>query len=155
MTDSYIKLGDIVGDSNAAAYRGFIDVISWEWGDTYISNPTGAPGSSRPVIQDLTISVKQSTTSALMLKALNGGQIFRRLNLRAVMPGARLVEIIAIDSTSARITNYSIRVDGPEAPVERWTILLSNFKLTARKLDRAGNLLSVTTGYDSVTGIVT
>lgn len=119
--DMFLKLGEIVGESQDGAHRGEIDVLAWSWG---ASSPGslhtgGGGGAGRASFQDLSITkwVDRSSEDLLRLVATGGNVPDGQLTLRAA-GGAKALEFLVIRFSPVIVTSV---VPGGSAGEERLT----------------------------------
>ena len=73
--DSFLKLGDIKGESKDAAHAGEIDVLSWSWGvsQTGSMSAGGGGGAGKANFSDLSFMHALDKASPVLMKACATG----------------------------------------------------------------------------------
>lgn len=72
----FIRIGNIVGESQDRSYPGWIDVLAWSWGTSSSGSLHAGPGggAGAPSVQDLSITKWIDRSSEDLLRLLATGQ---------------------------------------------------------------------------------
>jgi type VI secretion system secreted protein Hcp len=115
---AYMKLGDIKGESAAAAPRGEIEILSWSWGEA--SAPSG-----RRQHKPLTITKPVDKASPILQQASTSGGSIPMLELALPKEGGGAEEYVKYRLENVRVTSYSVSGSGTAGrsrPVESFSL---------------------------------
>jgi len=123
--DQFIKIGDIVGESQDNAHSGEIDVLSWDWGmaqsGTMHSGSGG--GGGKVAIQDISITKTVDKATPVLMKACSDGTQFPEAVLTIRKAGTEPLEYLIITMTDVIITSVSTGGSGGEDVIRETTKL--------------------------------
>ena len=128
--DTFIKIGDIKGESSDAKHKDEVDTLSWSWG---LSN-TGGPGSGggggagKTTFQDLTFTHLLDRASPLLMKACATGQHLKDATLTARKAGKGQLEFLIVKMNDVVITSVALAGSG-EPPSENVTLQFAKIDL--------------------------
>jgi len=106
--DMFLKIGDIVGESQDSKHKGEIDVLAWSWG---ASNAGKAPGTC---IQDLSLTKYiDSATPALIMNGMTG-EVAPTAVLVVRKAGDSPLEYLTLTMKNVTISSYSSGGSGGE-----------------------------------------
>jgi type VI secretion system secreted protein Hcp len=108
MTDYFMKIDGIPGDSTDAKHPNEIEVVSWSWGltNTGSTHLGGGGGAGKADIQDLHFTARTSSASPLLFIACATGTHAKTADLVARKPGQTPFEFLKISLTDVLISSY-------------------------------------------------
>ena len=106
--DMFLKIGDIVGESQDSKHKGEIDVLAWSWGASNTGKPQGT------CIQDLSLTkYVDSATPALIMNGMTG-DVAPTAVLVVRKAGENPLEYLVLTMKNVRISSYSSGGSGGE-----------------------------------------
>lgn len=137
--DYFLKIDGIPGESQDAAHRGEIDILSFHWGETNSGSSSGGGGGAGKVEkQDLTFVKQVDVSSPGLLRACTVGEHIRNAVLTLRNGGFEFLQITLED---VLVTSYNI--DGSEggtpAPLEQITLDFAKLDFAYRQ-QSTGNI---------------
>lgn len=116
-TDTFIKIGDVKGESTDDKHKDEIDVLSWSWGATQsgYAHLGGGAGAGVVNIQDLTFTHYVDKSTPVLLQALADGTHFKDAKLTVRKAGGKeAIEYIVISLEEVFITSIQTGSHGGE-----------------------------------------
>ena len=139
--DMFIKIGDIVGESDDKTHKAKIDVLAWSWGMSNSGTThTGAGGGAgKANVQDLSFTKYiDSATNALMLACCKGTH-YDDATLIVRKAGGTPVEYVVITMNEVLVTSVSTGGSGGEDRLtENVTLNFAKVKLEYQPQDAKG-----------------
>jgi type VI secretion system secreted protein Hcp len=99
LTDVFIRLSGITGESKDAKHKGEIDAVSWSWGTTTPTSRATSGASSaavRPVFDQLTFVKTIDSASPQLLQCATSGKHIPEVVLTVRMAGKSQIEYIRL-----------------------------------------------------------
>jgi type VI secretion system secreted protein Hcp len=107
--DMFLKLGDYKGESQDAAHKDEIDVLSWNWG-THQSGTThlgGGGGSGKVHVDDLTITKYVDKSTPNIFKGCCKGTHIPEAKLTVRKAGDKPLEYLKITMKDIVVSSYA------------------------------------------------
>lgn len=114
-TDTFIKIGDVKGESLDNKHKDEIDVLSWEWGATQsgYAHHGGGAGAGKVNIQDLHFTHWVDKATPVLLQALADGTHYKDATLTVRKAGGKeAIEYIIIKLEEVFITSIQVLPTG-------------------------------------------
>jgi type VI secretion system secreted protein Hcp len=151
-SDIFIKIGDIKGESEDAAHKGEIKVLSWSWGSTQVgtAGTGGGAGSGRVQVEDLVFTKAADSSSPVLLGMCNSGKHVDSAVLTVRKAGGNPLEYIKITMKDCAVTRHT---HGCETDAEQHTETVNvnfrhvKYEYTPQKADGSGGAV-ITTEWD-------
>jgi type VI secretion system secreted protein Hcp len=141
-TDTFIKIGDIKGESRDRYHKDEIEVLSWGWGLSIPAGASSAGGGARPGkanFQDLSFTHLVDMASPKLMLACASGKHYPEAKLSVCRPGPKAsVDFILISMREVLVTGVqSTGAHGQEGPAEQVTLNFAqvDFEYVAQKPD--------------------
>src|ERR1044072_1737347 len=108
MTDYFLQLAGIPGESQDAKHKDWIDVLSWSWGETHPGTPhTGSGGGSGKVtFNDLAFTQRVNKASPALLVACAGGTHIKQAKLGGRRAGKGQQEFLTWTFSDVLVSSY-------------------------------------------------
>ncbi len=150
--DSFLKVGDIKGESKDTTYTDWIDVLAWSWGmsQSATAHLGGGAGSGKVNVQDMSFTKYVDTSSTnLYLKCCNGKH-YPECKLIVRKAGETPVEYMKVTMTDVIVSSISSGGSGSEDRVtENVTLNFAKCKVEYTPQDSTGAAGAVMTmGWD-------
>lgn len=110
MSTTFVKIGDIKGESTDAKHKDEIAVESWSWGASNPGSPAtgGGGGAGKVSFTDLTFVHRFDRATPLLWKACATGQHIRDATLAATKAGKGPQDFLIIKMNDVLITSLSV-----------------------------------------------
>jgi len=108
MSDFFLKIDGIPGESIDAVHHDEIEISSLSWGVTQAAVPGGATGRSVP--QDVRFTAPISKASPPLFLRCATGQLIKEVILSGRKPGRGEVEYLKVRFSDVLVTQYESRV---------------------------------------------
>ena len=116
--DMFMKIGDIVGESDDKKHPKSIDVLAWSWGmsNSGTTHQGGGGGAGKANVQDLSFTKYTDASSHVLLLHCSNGTHVPKANLTVRKAGGKgaPIEYIKIEMTEVLITSVSCGGSGGE-----------------------------------------
>jgi type VI secretion system secreted protein Hcp len=152
--DAFIKIDDLVGDSQDDKHAKEIEVLSWSWGMSQLgSTHSGQGGGSGKVsVQDLSFVKRIDASSPNLIQMCCSGKHFAHGLLTVRKAGGKTpVEYLKIKLEDMIVSNYSTGGSGEGGEVihENVTLNFARFTVTYTPQDKAGAAMgAINAQYD-------
>lgn len=111
LTDVFIKLAGITGESKDAKHKGEVDAVSWSWGTTTASvrTTTGAGAAvGKPILDNLTFVKSIDSTSPQLFQCATTGKRIPEVVLTVRMAGKSQYEYIRIKLKDVAVSSMKL-----------------------------------------------
>lgn len=152
--DAFIKIDDLVGDSQDDKHAKEIEVLSWSWGMSQLgSTHSGQGGGSGKVsVQDLSFVKRIDASSPNLIQMCCSGKHFTQALLTVRKAGGKTpVEYLKIKLEDLIVSNYSTGGSGEGGEIihENVTLNFARFTVTYTPQDKAGAAMgAINAQYD-------
>ncbi|MGV0024898.1 Hcp family type VI secretion system effector [Phormidesmis priestleyi] len=124
MSQYFLKIDGIEGESQDRQHIGEIEVASWSWGESQLalSNPGGGGGAGKVKFQDFQFTAWVSKASPKLFLAGASGQHFKRAILtgRSASEGQESSEFLKITLSDIVVSSFQTDGDASEQrPLDR------------------------------------
>jgi type VI secretion system secreted protein Hcp len=151
----FLLIDGIAGESQDAKHKGWIDVLSWSWGET---NPgahaVGSGGGAGKVqFQDLSFSTHVSKASPALFLACATGQHFKEAKLTARKAGKAAQEFLTWTFSDVLVESYQTSGSGgDDAPLDAVSLNFTKAQISYRPQKADGSLdAPITAGFNAKT----
>jgi type VI secretion system secreted protein Hcp len=129
--DMFLKIDSIQGESQDAAHKDEIQVLSWQWGanQTGTSGQGGGLGAGKVEIQDMEIRKKVDRASPVLYKFCCNGKHITSADLTIRKAGGDALEYMKVHLEDLIVSSYEL--DGAQADDGNIEILRINFTRAA------------------------
>lgn len=106
--DTFLRLGDIRGESRDDKHKDEIVVFSWSWGTktgAAAATAMGGRAPARPSFQDLSITKRVDRASPLLMRSAATGQHIKDSILTVRQTGSKPVEFLRLKSADCFVTS--------------------------------------------------
>ena len=150
VVDTFLKLGDIKGESEDHKHKGEIHIESWSWGATQTGTMHigGGGGAGKVSMQDLRITKRMDSSSPLLMLACASGEHFKQARVTSRKAGERPLEFLKFILWDVLVSSYE--TSGSDlVPVEHVSLNFAKiqFEYTPQKPDGSGGA-AIETGWD-------
>ena len=148
--DMFIKIGDIVGESEDKTHKEKIDVLAWSWGmsNSGTTHTGGGGGAGKANVQDLSFTKYIDASSNALLKACCEGKHYPDATLIVRKAGGTPVEYVVLKMEEVLITSVSTGGSGGEDRLtENVTLNFAKFMYKFQPQDAKGAKLGGTKDY--------
>ena len=146
--DMFIKIGDIVGESQDSAHKTEIEMLAWSWGlsnTTSIGSATAGAGSGKAHFQDLSLTKYIDSSSNALMKACVTGAHYPEATLTIRKAGGTAVEYVVLTLKMVFVTSISTGGSGGEDKLtENVTLTFGAFQFKYQPQDAKGAKLGGT-----------
>lgn len=106
--DTFLKLGDVDGESQDATHGKWIDVLSWSWGmsQSGTTHMGSGGGGGKVNVQDIVFSKYVDNSTATIMKFCCNGKHFKDGQLIVRKAGENPLEYLKIEMEDIMISSY-------------------------------------------------
>lgn len=106
--DTFLKLGDVDGESQDATHSKSIDVLSWSWGmsQSGTTHMGGGGGGGKVNVQDIVFSKFVDSSTPTIMKFCCSGKHFEKGTLTVRKAGDNPVEYLKVEMEDIIISSY-------------------------------------------------
>jgi type VI secretion system secreted protein Hcp len=144
MSTTFVKIGDIKGESTDAKHKDEIAVESWSWGASNPGSPAtgGGGGAGNVSFTELTFVHRFDRATPLLWKACATGQHIRDATLAATKAGKGQQDFLIIKMNDVLITSLSVSDSNGAgaAPMEQVSMKFSKVDVEYRPQKPDGSL---------------
>jgi len=149
--DYFLQIAGIEGDSQDVKHKGWLNVLSWSWGESHPESlsPGGGGGAGKVNMQDLNFMTTTSKASPKLFLACASGQHFKEAKLVGRKSGGKDQQEF-LTWTFSDILVSSVQVSAStEVPMESVSLNYAKLKLEYRPQKADGSLdAPITAGWD-------
>lgn len=142
VTDYFLKIDGIEGESHDAKHRGEIELESFTWSEDNSGPPTGrGSGGGRVTMSDFEFTTRASTASPRLLLAVASGEHFKSAVLTARLSGAAQQEFLYYKFSDLLFSSYKTEASVPDAaPVDQVSFNFGQIQVEYRPPEPGGAL---------------
>jgi type VI secretion system secreted protein Hcp len=143
--DTFLKLGDIEGESTDDAHKDEIDVLAFSWG---LSQPTAALGSGhgagagKAVFEDLVVVKRVDKASPKLFEACATGTHVPAAVLTCRKAGNAKQEFFKIRLSDVLVTSYEANSSDEDSPLDQIALSFAKVELEYVPVDATGKALA-------------
>jgi len=114
--DMFIKIGDIVGETQDKVHKGEIDVLAWSWGmsNSGSTHVGGGAGAGKVSMQDISLTTYVDKSSPFLMKFCANGTHIPTATLVVRKAGTTPVEFMKFTFTEVIVSSLSTGGSGGE-----------------------------------------
>ena len=150
--DYFLLIDGVAGESQDAKHKGWIDVMSWSWGEANAgSHPAGSGGGAGKVsFHDCAFTTRVSKASPALFLACATGQHFKEAKLAARKAGKGQQEFLTWTFSDVLVSSYQTSgSEGDEAPLDSVSLNFSKAQISYRPQKPDGSLdAPISAGFD-------
>ncbi len=151
--DSFLKLGDLKGESQVKGFEGQIQVLAWSWGMSQSGTThIGAGGGAGKVsVQDLSFTYYVDSSTPALIQACCTGKHYPEATLVMRKAGGDPLPYLTIKLTDIIVTSVSTGSSaGEESQTLNVTLNFAAFEVSYQAQDNKGAKKggAITTKYD-------
>ena len=139
--DTYLKLGDLKGESQVKGFEDQIQVLAWSWGMSQSGTThTGSGGGAGKVnVQDLSFTHYIDSASPNLMKACSTGQHFDSATITMRKAGGSPLDYLVIKLTEIIVTSVSTGGSaGEDQLTENVSLNFAQFQVDYQPQDAKG-----------------
>lgn len=138
-SDFLLKIDNIKGESAQAGYPDWIEVASWNWGESQTGTMhAGAGGGAGKVsMQDFSFSSPMSSATADLVAKCANGEHLKKVELHARKAGGKQEVFLKLLLENCLVSSYSTGGSG-DVPMETFSINFQKIKMEYFKQDAKG-----------------
>jgi type VI secretion system secreted protein Hcp len=154
MTDYFLKIDGIAGDSQDSEHRGEIELESFSWGESHPRTPGDTPirgqGPGRVQIEDLRVTMRMGRAAPGFMLAAASGQHLKTAWLTGRLAGKEQQEFLKVTLSDLLVSSYRTEaVPEQPYPVDRVSFNFAQIEIEYRPQKPDGTLdVPVTAGWD-------
>ncbi|SRR6266496_142869 len=155
VTDFFLKIDGIKGESTDAKHKGEVEIESFSWGATNSGSFSQAPGAGggtgKVSFQDFHFTKMADTSSADLLYACASGKHIKQADLTVRKAGENQQEYYKIKLSDVLVSSYQSGGSGGNnlIPTDQFSLNFAKVEFSFAPQDAKGNLGSpVRTGWD-------
>jgi type VI secretion system secreted protein Hcp len=104
-TDSFLKIGEIKGESTDDRHRDEIDVLAWSWGMTQTGPSAAGGGTGRANFSDFSFAHHVDKASPNLMRACATGEHIKEATITVRKAGAGQQEFLIITLSDVIVTS--------------------------------------------------
>ncbi len=139
--DSFLKLGDLKGESIVKGREDEIQIDSWSWGMSQQGTThkgTGG-GAGKVNVSDMSFSKSMDTSSVNLVKAVCNGKHFEEAVLTCRKAGETPLDYLIITMKDVIITNYNTSgAAGMDEITDNFDLNFASYKMSYQPQDNKG-----------------
>jgi type VI secretion system secreted protein Hcp len=138
--DSFLKLGDLKGESPVKGFEEQIQILAWAWsmsqqGTTH--HGTGG-GAGKVDVQDLSFTHRVDSASPGLVAACCTGKHFEEATLTMRKAGEKPLDYLIIKLKDIIVTNVSQQGGGGDEIMENFALNFASFEIAYQPQDNKG-----------------
>lgn len=146
----FLQIAGIEGESQDAKHKGWLDVLSWSWGESHPEAPVpgGGGGSGKVNMGDFNFMTQTSKASPKLLLACAAGQHFKEAKLVGRKSGKDQQEYLTWTFSDILVSSFQVSASS-EVPTESASLSYSKVKLEYRPQKSDGSIdAPIVAGWD-------
>lgn len=148
--DYFLQIAGIEGESQDAKHKGWLDVLSWSWGESNPGGPVagGGGGAGKVSMGDFNFMTTTTKASPKLFLACAAGQHFKEAKLVGRKSGKDQQEYLTWTFSDILVSAFQVSASS-EVPVESVSLSYAKVKLEYRPQKPDGSLdAPITAGWD-------
>jgi len=152
VTEFFLKVDGIPGESADAKHKDEIELVRFSWGvehPGHVGGPGGVGGGTgRPAFRDFSFQMRVNQASPMLFLACASGKHIKEANLSVRSAGRNSMDYLRIRFRDVLITSFE-QANGDEAPAEIVAFNFGNIEFTYTAQDARGGAGAITkAGWD-------
>jgi type VI secretion system secreted protein Hcp len=152
MSDYFLQITGIAGESKEAKHKDWIDVLSWSFGESNPPGPAtgGGGGAGKVQMQDFNFMAVTSKASPKLFLACATGQHMKEAKLSAVKSGAMQQEYMSWTFSDVLVSGYQISGSDGDVSMDAVSLAFSKVKVEYKAQKADGSLdAPIVAGWDA------
>lgn len=138
--DTFIKIGDIKGESTDAKHKDEVETLSWSWGlSNANSGVGGGGGTGKASFHDLSFTHVLDRASPLLMQACATGQHLKDATLTTRKAGKGQLEFLIVKMNDVVVTSVALS-GSSDTPAESVTLQFAKIELEYKTQKPDGSL---------------
>lgn len=154
--DYVLKIDGVDGESKQEGHEGWIDVLSWSWGESNAGAwaEGGGGGAGKVSMQGFSFTQKMHKGTPKLMEYCATGKHFPKANLKARKAGGKTETYLELKFTDVSVTSYQTGGHGDDpVPLESISLGFSKVELEYKEQKADGSMGgAVMAGYDLKVG---
>jgi len=149
--DYFLQIAGIEGESKDAKHKGWLDVLSWSWGESRPEAPHagGGGGAGKVNMQDLSFITRAGKASPKLFLACAAGQHFKEATLVGVMATDKAQQQFLTWTLSDILVSSFQTSASEEVPTESVSLNFAKVNVEYRSQKADGSLdAPISAGWD-------
>lgn len=151
--DYFLKIEGIEGESEDQEHKGWIDVLSWSWGESQTGTMAygGGGGAGKVSMQDFHFTMRVCKGSPKLIEACASGEHFSNAQLIARKAGKTQQKFLKLKFSDLLVSSYQTggTGHGDPVPVDQISLNYAKIEYEYAPQDSKGSLTgSVRAGWD-------
>lgn len=156
--DSFMKFGDLKGESQVKGFEDQIQILAWSWGlsQSGSAHSGSGAGAGKVNVQDLSFTHYVDSATPALINACCKGAHFPKATLTMRKAGGDALEYVKLEFDDIMITAVSTGGSGGEDLLtENVTFSFAKFKFSYQPQDNKGAKKggAIAAGWDIVKGV--
>jgi type VI secretion system secreted protein Hcp len=155
MTDYFLQVAGIPGESQDSKHKDWIDVLSWSWGETHPVVASGGSGASSGKVefQEFAFMMRLSKASPALFLACANGKHIKDAKLVARKAGKSQQEYLTWTFSDILVTSYQTSGSDGDDSVNDAVAFKFSKAIVSYKAQKADGSLDapITVGWDAKT----
>jgi type VI secretion system secreted protein Hcp len=148
MTDYFLEIEGITGESQDPGHKGEIEIESFSWGETFLPSASDTVGAGKVQLQDFHITKRTDMASPLLMLAAASGRHFTSAVLTAQRPGKEPQDYLTITLSDLMVSSYRIEArDDQPVPADEVSFSFERIEITYSP-ELADGTMGVSAGWD-------
>ena len=140
-SDSFIKIGDIKGESSDAKHKDEVEVLSWSWGVAQSGSVTGpGGGAGKASFADFSFMHRIDSASPLLMKACATGEHIKEATVTHRKAGKGQQEFLIIKMNDILITSVQPTASNADGLMEAVSLQMAKVNLEFKPQKADGSL---------------
>jgi len=153
--DMFLKIEGIDGESTATAHKGWIEVLSWNWGVSQTASVgAGGGGSVGRLVGHVTVVKRMDKATPLLFKRCSDGTVLALVTVELARGGGGLT-YMKYEMKEVIVNSISHGdVDDDGVPDEEIKLEFTGVKLTYTQLDASGKAVGQTSAEGAIAPVI-
>ena len=140
-SDSFIKIGDIKGESSDAKHKDEVEVLSWSWGVAQSGSVTGpGGGAGKASFADFSFMHRIDSASPVLMRACATGEHIKEATVTHRKAGKGQQEFLIIKMNDILITSVQPTASSADGLMEAVSLQMAKVNLEYKPQKADGSL---------------
>ena len=148
--DYFLQIAGIEGESQDSKHKGWLDVLSWSWGETHAESlgAGGGGGAGKVSMQDFNFMMQTTKASPKLFLACAAGQHFKEAKLVGRKAGKDQQEYLTWTFSDILVSAFQVSASS-EVPSASVSLSYAKIRLEYRPQKPDGSLdAAISAGWD-------